>query len=50
MMKAVAEDKESDFDSWFDDEFDFNEKAEFEERVKEVDAAVLRMDADVKKR
>ena len=39
MMKMHAEDKESDFDLWFDNEFDFDEKVKSEERVKEVGAA-----------
>ena len=40
MMKMHAEDKESDFDSWFDNEFDFDEKVKSGERAKEVGAAV----------
>ena len=39
MTKMHAEDKESGFDSWFDNEFDFGETVKSEECVKGVDAA-----------
>ena len=39
IMQMHAEDNESAFDSWFENEFDFDEKAKYEEREKEVDAA-----------
>ena len=43
MTKVHAKDKQSDFDSWFKNEFDFDEKVKSEERerVKEVGAAAV---------